>query len=387
MTLVRPTVLQDPVVRELAQLAAQARVIRGAIAYWTINPALLGAGLARGLAHPEGFLCVDIHYPTSIDHLATLRRTGAHVCLHLYDLVGHTEDVGVKGLPPHLMHAKMLLFDLDDDRAALWMGSHNATQRALFGINIEASLVLELDRKSENYRHAVSVLEAIRARCDLMDPSLVAYYKWLQAGAKTENVIEIEDAQGVPIPNSTITVFGTDRRDHRQLDKVNKAVFVSITSSKTGVERLYDAKISQTGEMPKASRAAKGTKFDARRFAFRRGSKLPLLEPVSPIPAEVYADALYFVTLKLGALLPESTVALEPPETPPWIDVPDVDLTERLEGREFTGRKGDRPPRLRRAAPPATMRMEPLALVERRQIVDHALVRRRIIARSDEAED
>src|SRR5690606_39033027 len=147
----------------------------------------------------------------------------------------------------------------------VWIGSHNATQRALLGINIEASLVLPVARPSDAYDQAEQVLEAIRARCDLMDPSLVAYYKWLQGADPSDYVIELEDATDLPIPTSRITIFGTEADDHRQLKQVDKQVFVSITSSASGIERFYLARIAQTGEM--GSRAGSGTRFDERRYA------------------------------------------------------------------------------------------------------------------------
>ncbi len=384
--MLRPTNLHAPVIGELAALASSAAVIRGAIAYWTIDATLLGGAFAQGLAHPDGFLCLDIHHPTSIDHLVALRRTGANVFLHLFDLVGHTEDVGVKGVPPHLMHAKMLLFDLDERRAVLWVGSHNATRRALYGVNVEASLVLDLERGSANYVRAVTTLEGIRRRCDLMDPTRADYYKLLQSGAKAENVIELEDATDSPIPRSTISVFGTETTDHRQLDKVGKEVFVSITSSLSGRELFYPARISQTGEMPRASRAAQGITFDQRRYAFRRGSRLPLLLPVQPVAPEIYDQARYYVTLQLKDQLPEETVAYEPPERPAWVDVDASEWFAQLPERAFSGKKGDRAPRLRRATPPDQIAFEPMSLAERKQIVDHTLVRRRVFVRPGDDE-
>jgi hypothetical protein len=395
----RPASTHAPVVSELASLASSAVLIRGAIAYWTIDAAILGSGFTKGLAQAGGFLCLDIHLPTNIDHLATLRRAGAQVYLHLFDLVGHTEDVGVKGVPPHLMHAKMLLFDLDQSRATLWVGSHNATRRALYGVNVEASLLIDLDRSSANYSRAVDMLEGIRRRCDLMDPTRAAYYKLLQSGTKTANVIELEDSTNESVPRASITVFGTETADHRQLDKVGKEVFVSITSSLSGRERFYPARISQTGEMGRASRAAAGTKFDPRRYAFRRGSRLPLLLPVQAIAPEVYDEARYYVTLQLKDVMPEDTVAYEPPERPPWPPIPgvgagprpwvDVDPSEwcaHLPTREFSGKRGDRPPRLRRASAVEDVILRPLSLVERKQIMEHKLVRQRVFLRPDESE-
>jgi hypothetical protein len=52
---------------------------------------------------------------------------------------GGTETSG-EDVPSGLMHAKIIYAE-DDDRATLWVGSHNLTMRGLAGINIEAAMV------------------------------------------------------------------------------------------------------------------------------------------------------------------------------------------------------------------------------------------------------
>ena len=65
---------------------------------------------------------------------------------------------GQKG-PAYLMHARMLLRFWSKDRTAeLWVGSHNRTNRAVYGLNIEASLVAKLRDSSQLFIEALNCL-------------------------------------------------------------------------------------------------------------------------------------------------------------------------------------------------------------------------------------
>lgn len=369
------------VVSRLEALLRASDSLRGSIAYWTIEQDFLGPDLARCLTGPQGFICVDIHLPTHIDFLADLRSRGAAVYLHLFDLAGKTEAPGISGLPPFLLHSKVMLFDLKDGRSVLWVGSHNATQRALLGINIETSLLVTLERSALLYSDAARYLEGIRSRCDLVELQLVDYYKWLQGLNGAANVIELEDDSGATLENTRITILGDERRDYVSLKKVDASLFVSITDSRTGKERFYQSTISETGKLESSARSRGATTFGERRWAFRSGMSLPMLQPTSSIPAKVYGESKYYVTIALGDLLPEDTIAKEPTEGNRWQDYTDEEeATERLK-RTFTGKKGDRRPRIRKAVPPDAVKYDVLQLEDRKRMKNHELVRRRVIQR------
>ena len=126
----------------LAASIARADLLQASIAYWTIDPALLGTALTKKISSPNGFLCVDLHRPTDIDALAALVRNQAHVLLYCEDIPTYEADGGKE--PPYLLHTKMLLFWSRNNPAELWVASHNWTPRAIFGLNVESSLVVEL---------------------------------------------------------------------------------------------------------------------------------------------------------------------------------------------------------------------------------------------------
>jgi phosphatidylserine/phosphatidylglycerophosphate/cardiolipin synthase-like enzyme len=107
--------------------------------------------LARTLREETGFACVDLHPPNDVDALAAVARQGAHFRIY-YDIPTYT-DAGRKK-PPCLLHSKLLLFRSTDGTAELWVGSHNWTNRASLGLNLEASIVIRLRDTARLFRAA-----------------------------------------------------------------------------------------------------------------------------------------------------------------------------------------------------------------------------------------
>jgi len=373
-----PTHRKAGAVRVLRDLIHRCTRLRAAVAYWTIDLDVLGPLLAARIGDPGGFLCVDIHHPTSIRKLANIQLAGGNVKLHLYDLAGSTEDQGIKGIPPFLLHSKELLFDMDDGTAALFIGSHNATKRALFGVNVESSLVVTMTQGCSLYQQAETYLEMIAQRCDLLDPDRIAYYEWLQGLDGSDNVLELETSSGLPSPGDLITLLGTERADHRNLKKVDQSIYVSVTPTHTDVETFFTSSIEETGHLGGTS-----TNFGRRIWAFRDGKKMPVLQPVGDIPDRYYKRASYYVTVKLIERLPESTRAFEPPDRKDKWEVDEQEMQGiEMPPRKYSGKRGDRPPRIRRASQKREV-FAVMDLEQRRQIKerkDTKLVRRRVIS-------
>ena len=142
----------------------RADLLQASIAYWTIDPAVFGMALTKRILPPNGFLCVDLHRPTDIAALAAPVRNQADVRLYCEDIPTYGADEGKE--PPYLLHTKMLSFWSRNSPAELWVGSHNWTNRAIFGLNVESSLVVEL-RDSSLFCEAAEYLQKIKgsARC------------------------------------------------------------------------------------------------------------------------------------------------------------------------------------------------------------------------------
>ncbi len=159
-----------------------------------VGPAARGQppGPQRALAHESGFLCVDLHQPTDVDALARLVAKGSNVYLYCEDITTYT-DAGQRE-PPYLVHTKMLLYWSEDRTAERWVGSHNWTNRAIQGLNVESSLVVKVQDSSNLLCEAAGYLGKIRQMSERFDVSKVDFYKQLQRNMSqsTTPVIELE---------------------------------------------------------------------------------------------------------------------------------------------------------------------------------------------------
>jgi hypothetical protein len=177
----------------------------------------------------QGFLCVDIHLPTDIDQLYQMKKAGENIYLYLFNPNPQPGELRSK-VPPHLLHPKMLLFDYPTGHSDLWVGSHNWTARALTGVNIEASLRVNVTTASSLYISAVDFLQAIRARREPFDVNAVSYYKWLQQADQEEEVwvLDLRGTRSAIDTERKLTVFGKTEEDYRNLRSVDKNIVVSL---------------------------------------------------------------------------------------------------------------------------------------------------------------
>lgn len=316
-------VITNDAFQRMADLSVEAICIRAVMAYWTIPAADLPPAFLSGLKNTSGFLCVDIHNPTSLDALASIKQAGGYVLLHLVSTTGHSEIDDSSGMPNHLMHSKVIIFDYADRESVVWVGSHNGTFRALDGINFECTLAVHVDRSSDLYLEAQSHLQEIHNACLPFNPGLMAHYRYLQGG-KTENsvaVIELENGNDNPLrPGDQVTVFNMSRDDLKSFKTIETDVIVSLHGS---TEILYAAKVVQTGETPTSSNQA----FGARRYADRKGAKLPVLMESKAVTKNMYARNTYFSVVKIDKILGSEWHLLEIPTHSPWVKIPAQDTS------------------------------------------------------------
>jgi hypothetical protein len=94
---------------QLGATIRRAEGLYGAVAYWTIGPEVLHAQLVDLLSQPDSFCCVDLHLPTDVDKLHAFHRLGAR---QLFVQCHEVRQRGERHLHRHLLHTKLLLFDL-----------------------------------------------------------------------------------------------------------------------------------------------------------------------------------------------------------------------------------------------------------------------------------
>lgn len=377
-------VVSDNALARLNELSARSLSIQGAIAYWCFPPSQLDPGFLRGVAHRDGFICCDLHSPTSINCLDEMSRGGANVYLLLYQLTGKTEVKDSKGIPDHLMHSKVLVFNTSPTECVIWVGSHNATARALHGINFECAL-LETTMKGSSLHVAVmSHLEEIRDLSTRFNSDDVDYYRALQGGLLTDGFIEIEDPTGAALrPDEEVTVFGTDPNDHKQLTRVGTKMYLAVSDS-VGCESIYSINLVQTGRFTESNRH--GTNFGPRRYAFKVKKEIPTLTSPKSVQRSVYDHAAFFAVVAVDKVL-DGYVAVEAPPEQLW-----QNIDSGAYRTEVATSKPNRPPyKIQRAAREAladvsrgtqtewsdAFRVLPLAA--RRTMQSSSLFRRRLL--------
>ena len=381
--------------RRLNELSVGSVKINAAVCYWTIPSGDLGPAFVSALRHEESCLVVDIHLPTSIDSLASLNLAGANVFLYLFQIVGKTEVADSKGIPDHLMHAKVFVFDYGTAEVKIWVGSHNGTRRALLGLNFEYATVITCDRDSDLHLKALRFIEGIRNISAAFKQSEIDLYRIIQGGLKVDAFIELQEPKALPLgKRSVISIFGTREADYEQLRKVGKSVYVSITESSSGAEAIYKASVDQTGYLDKQK---KDLKFDSRRFAVKDGAAIPVLENKQVIPMNVYTTCKYFVTLKIDSPVLDQD-AKEAPEGSLWVDVktdrylhgagqpicddaPIVKDDRQIGKFRVQGVNLDQAESIFDSPPVSEVQrsLKVLGLSERRALVAHPLIRRRIL--------
>ena len=381
--------------RRLNELSIGCVKINAAVCYWTMPPGDLAPAFISALRHKDSCLVVDIHSPTSIDSLTKLNLAGVHVFLYLFQIVGKTEITDSKGIPDHLMHAKIFVFDYGTSEIKIWVGSHNGTRRALLGLNFEFATLITCERGSDLHLKALRFIDEIRNISVVFQQSEIDLYRTIQGGLQIDAFIELQEPTVSHLANrSIISIFGTRQTDYAQLQKVGKSIYVSITDSGTGAEAIYKASIDQTGYLDKHR---KDLKFDPRRFAVKDGASIPVLENKQAIPTGIYAKCKYFVTLKIdGPVLGQD--AMEAPEGSLWVDVatdrylsgakqPIIDeapiVTSDLDIGKFRvqGVNLGQAESIFDSPPVSEMQrsLRVLDLSERRALVTHPLIRRRIL--------
>jgi hypothetical protein len=326
-------VITSDAYRRLSDLSIGASCIRAVMAYWTIPAGDLPAPFVQGLRDAKGFLCVDIHNPTSIDALTSLKKAGVDVCLHLVSTTGKSEIEDSTGMPNHLMHSKVVVFDYDGRDSVVWVGSHNGTFRALEGINFECTLAVETSQSSELYREVLAHLTEIRAACQPFRLDLIEHYRFLQR-SKLENavsVMEFENGNDQPLTlGEEITVFNMSKDDSRACKTVDAGVYVSVHGQE---EILYSARVVQTGETP----AVRDQSFSERRYADRYKNHLPVLLGSTTVTKDMYRKGTYFAMVKIEEKLDAAFHLLEIPTQSAWVNLPRNDTSRfaRLEAEEL----------------------------------------------------
>jgi hypothetical protein len=370
-----PPIRNPDVLTRLNRTIEQAQKVRAVIAYWCVKPDVVNPTLIRRLSG-DGFLCVDFHLPTDIDILGEMKASGANVFLHLLHPNPQPGDLRIR-MPEYLLHPKILLCDLSDGSAELWVGSHNWTARALSGLNIEASLILRLEREGPLYGEVERFLEDARSLCEPFDLSSASYYKWLQgqAGGDSVWVLEVQGKLAPELSGTRVTVFETSEAEYKNLRNVDKDLMLSALAVPDGEEHLYQATITDTGRLERA-----GVGFDSRIHGLHTGRGRPEVDGPTVPDAAVLKRACAWATVQVKERLRGTWGLYEVPPRERWQALKDDPFEGRVasEARKLFSNPG----KALVSRPVSKEEYEgkkPSAPREAMEVPGHALVRRMIL--------
>lgn len=298
----------------LQRLVDKSTRLRMAVAFWTIKPEVISLNLSKLLSQQGSFACVDVHEPTNIDHICDLSQDGANMFFHGKTINEKKKpDGSTPKLPTNLLHSKIMLFDISEHEAELIVGSHNWTEYALSGINIETSLRVKLDKASHLYSEAEILLDSIRNQCSPVNPFLRDVYKSLQKPEMKVPAVTLLKHDDLYLPEKAIIhIFGTNLDDFKSVNSVGDKIYVTIKEIETGREELFKANIFIAGYLPKEKPEIGWTTLEEGYWALHMG-EAPLLQEKN-IPEESFLiDKAYFwTTIVLYSKLSSSS-RLDPP--------------------------------------------------------------------------
>jgi hypothetical protein len=321
------------------------------VAFWTIDPDAISTKLCALLRQDGSFACVDVHKPTNIDRICNLAQNGARMLFHGKKIIEKKKPDGkTPSLPTNLLHSKILLFDLSGEEAELWVGSHNWTEYALGGINIETSLRVRLSRSSILYSQSESLLNNIRNECAPVLPHLRETYKLLQNSESKDSTITLYKNNTIAIKHGEIIhVFGTIKKDYNALKSVGNIVYVTFLDPSTGTESIYESSILKSGFLPQANQGGGWTNLESGLWALHEGTTPYLQQQSIPNEAFLKNKAIFWVTLVLKKKLAAQAKFYPPAEPIPFVPIEsDNDFSFWQENHGWVHPKRHKPPIIKR---------------------------------------
>ncbi|MEG4588972.1 hypothetical protein QUA54_27700 [Microcoleus sp. MOSTC5] len=251
------TTLHKSVKPRLNELIHQAECLQMSVAYWTISETYFSSDLVKLLTKKDSFACIDISHPTNITEVCKIAdSTNNNIYFYTKSLVKDNSQEQTSYMANHLLHSKILLFDLPDKKASIWIGSHNWTNRALSGINIETSVEILVDRNEIIYQQVKDLLVKIKHECHKVNSELEEVYKnvqrqensWLYLDSKLD-----EKNISTDLTINTKIVFHL-LFDHDNPENINNSrkIFLFLRNSiNPNSGCLFEGAIDRSGRLPR----------------------------------------------------------------------------------------------------------------------------------------
>jgi hypothetical protein len=162
---------------ELRRLMAGAHRVDAAIAFVTAHGARVLGDTLNANPQLACRLVVSVRFPTNLTEVARLAdRTPGRVFIHT-----GFRDPREEGAERGQFHSKVVLIERDADQRTIIVGSHNWTQNALAGHNLEAATIIHC-REGEPFLAGVREhIERCIRQSEPFDPLRLRFYQAVQA--------------------------------------------------------------------------------------------------------------------------------------------------------------------------------------------------------------
>lgn len=334
-----PAVEKSSVKKRLEDALSKCENVKGAVAYWTIDTDFI-KNLASVIQREDSYYCIDIHKPTNIDYLANFKQFGANIFLHTYDLKSNSSNYELKAQNkiPYLLHSKIILFEMPENNVEIWLGSHNFTQRAICGVNIESSFIIRSNKNSKIYHDVLDYLNFIKSNCIAFDIDDVDFYKLLQGQQEEEDteswVLQLIGQQvDKLVEEGIIQLLGEDYADIT--GTLGKEIVIQAFGLDTKQEYIYKARITQAGEIDPNNPKSSGIDFSPRRYAIRKLDKIPYLEAEQEIRSHFLKDYKYYIILEIDESLIDYEIYEKPQRNKEiWQEIVNSPHLERMDNED-----------------------------------------------------
>lgn len=329
-----PTVQKSSIKQRLKESLCKCENVKGAVAYWTIDTDFIKE-LALALNRENSYYCIDLHSPTNIDYLANFKRSGSNIFLHNYEIKQNSENYELKDKKKvsYLLHSKIILFEMPDNNVEIWLGSHNFTQRAILGVNIESSFIFKSKKDSKIYKDVLDYLTFIKDNCIVFDVNDVDFYKKLQGQQEEDSAKWVLELVGKNVDNlveeKTIQLLGVGNNDIG--DTLGKEIIIQVLDVDNGKEYIYEAKIIQAGEIDPQNPKSLEIEFSARRYAVRGLDRIPYLKQEKEIDSTILREHKYFIILEVTKIVIGHKIYIKPQKSRAiWSDIASSPHLERM---------------------------------------------------------
>lgn len=320
--LVPASIHSRSIIEQLKESLARATAVRACVAFWTLGPEELGDNFLELLQSGPSFICVDVHWPSDMDVLADFVDARAVSC---YVFCRELYEKGSLQARQSLMHTKMLVVDLPDGEAEVWVGSHNFTAKALKGTNREVSVIVPCKQSSPFYEQARNYLEAIRKEAVLFTIARLAEFKALQRNGYDANgkkaaldILTVLGPEVESLPGKTLLLLGDNDDELANFPAAAKNEHFRVRAANLeGTEDyVISAHVQSSGYIDELDELSFGIDFAKRPYAIRSGELIPYVSyRDEALGGARLKEFKYWVNIKLGDLVARGA-ELQPVKAP-----------------------------------------------------------------------